>query len=131
MSQSPNLISKLDPEMQLTLDRLIKVETLTEEILVLREQNMEYNRKKEHNREALGAMRRGEVQTNNKLWMTWGDLVIKMPRKNLMNVIEAEQKILLDQITKVRNDMKAKTAELYRLQPAITDLDPYVVKLLL
>ena len=51
----------MDPEMQETLNRLIKIETITEEILVLREQNMEYNRKKEHNREGMGAMRRGEV----------------------------------------------------------------------
>jgi len=47
--------------MQSTLDRLIQVETLAEEILVLRQQNIEYNRKKEHNREAMGAFRRGEV----------------------------------------------------------------------
>ena len=76
--------------MQITLDRLIKCEQLTEEVLVLREQNMEYNRKKEHNREGLGALRRGEVQTNNKLWMSWGDLLVKMPRKNLVAVVEAE-----------------------------------------
>ena len=51
---------------------------------------MEYNRKKEHNREAMGALRRGEIQTNNKLWMTWGDLFVKMPRKNMVALIEAE-----------------------------------------
>ena len=43
---------QIDPEMQTTLERLIQVETLAEEILVLRQQNIEYNRKKEFNREA-------------------------------------------------------------------------------
>lgn len=117
--------------MQVTLDRLIKIETLAEEILVLRQQNIEYNRKKEHNREAMGAFRRGEVQSNNKLWMSYGDLFIKMPRKNMVSLIEDEQKILKDQIDEVRNDLKTKTSELLKIQPALTDMDPYVVKLLL
>ncbi len=84
------MTKEIDPEMQVTLDRLIKIEMLAEEILTLKEQNLEYNRKKEHNREAMGAFRRGEIQSNNKLWMTYGDLIIKMPRKNLVNVIETE-----------------------------------------
>ena len=69
---------------------MILIETMAEEILTLREQNIEYNRKKEHNREALGAFRRGEIQSNNKLWMTWGDLFLKIPRKNLVSIIENE-----------------------------------------
>ena len=86
---------QIDPEMQNVLDKLIKIETLAEEILLMRQQNLEYNRKKEHNREAMGALRRGEVQTNNKLWMTYGDLFVKLPRKNLVNIIEAEQAVLM------------------------------------
>ena len=86
---------QIDPEMQNVLDKLIKIETLAEEILLMRQQNLEYNRKKEHNREAMGALRRGEIQTNNKLWMTYGDLFVKLPRKNLVNIIEAEQAVLM------------------------------------
>ena len=55
------MTKEIDPEMQVTLDRLIKIEMLAEEILTLKEQNLEYNRKKEHNREAMGAFRRGEI----------------------------------------------------------------------
>ena len=106
---------QIDPDMQVTLDRLIKVEMLAEEILTLQQQNIEYNRKKEHNREAMGAFRRGEIQSNNKLWMTYGDLIIKMPRKNLVSVIETEQTTLVEQITKVREDIKLKTAQLLKL----------------
>ena len=117
--------------MQTTLDRLIQIETLAEEILVARQQSIEYNRKKEHNREAMGAMRRGEVQSNNKLWMSYGDLIIKMPRKNCVNLIEKEQAVLITQIEKVRAEIKQKTSELLIMQPALTDMDPYVIKLLL
>ena len=80
--------------MQSTLERLIKIETIAEEILVLKQQNIEFNRKKEFNREAIGAMRRGEVQSTNKLWMSYGDLIIKLPRKNVVSIIEAEQATL-------------------------------------
>ena len=79
----------------------------------------------------MGAMRRGEIQSDNKLWMTYGDLIIKMPRKNLVSVIEKEHAILTEQITKVRNEIKQKIKELIALQPAVLDMDPYVVKLLL
>ena len=80
--------------MQSTLERLIKIETIAEEILVLKQQNIEFNRKKEFNREAIGAMRRGEVQSTNKLCMSYGDLIIKLPRKNVVSIIEAEQATL-------------------------------------
>ena len=54
----------------------------------------------------MGAFRRGEVQTNNKLWMTYGDLFIKLPRKNLVGIIEKEQTTLVEQIEKVRSELK-------------------------
>ena len=79
----------------------------------------------------MGALRRGEIQTNNKLWMSYGDLFVKLPRKNLVSIIEGEQAILVKQIDKCRNEMKTKTAQLLKMQPELTDMDPYVVKLLL
>ena len=92
---------------------------------------MEYHRKREHNREGLGALRRGEVQNSNKLWMIHGDSFFKLPRKNLLSVIEEEQKVLTEQIDKVRKDMKLRAKQLFMLEPALTDMDPYVVKMLL
>ena len=63
--------------------------------------------------------------------MSYGDLFIKMPRKNMVSLIESEQTILKDQIDEVRNELKSKTAELLKIQPALTDMDPFVIKLLL
>ncbi len=56
---------------------------------------MEFDRKRNYNRECLGAFRRGEVQTNNKLWMTIGSggdqqMFVKLPRKNLVQMLEQE-----------------------------------------
>jgi len=56
---------------------------------------VEFDRKRNYNRECLGAFRRGEVQTNNKLWMTIGSggdqqMFVKLPRKNLVQMLEQE-----------------------------------------
>lgn len=49
----------------------------------------------------------------------------------MVSLIEDEQKILKEQIDDVRNELKVKTSELLKIQPALTDMDPFVVKLLL
>ena len=83
----------LAPEMQETMDRLIKIEKLAEELGHLRVQNLQYNERKEKNRECLGALRRQEISTDvTKFWYTLGEgnLMIKLPRKNTAQLIEAD-----------------------------------------
>ena len=46
-------------------------------------------------------------------------------------MIEAEQTKLIKLIDETRNQIKAKTRELLTLQPNLSDMDPYTVKLLL
>ena len=57
------------------------------------------------------------MQTNNKLCMTYGDLIVKMPRKNIVNIIETEQATLIKQIDSTRADLKTKTSLLLKMQP--------------
>ena len=54
-------MDKIAPEMQETMQRLIKIEVLAEELESLRVENLQFNEKKEKNRECLGAFRRGEI----------------------------------------------------------------------
>ena len=63
--------------------------------------------------------------------MTYGDLIIKLPRKNLLNLIETEQGKLVKLIEESRRKLKQKTNDLLKLQPELSDMDPYVIKLLL
>ncbi len=77
------------------MKRYVKIERLVEEILTLRQEMVEFDRKRNYNRECLGAFRRGEVQNNSKLWMTIGSgqdsqMFVKLPRKNLVTMIEQE-----------------------------------------
>ena len=76
-----------------TMKRYVKIERIAEDILTLRQEMVEFDRKRNYNRECLGAFRRGEVQTSSKLWMTIGSgtdsqMFVKLPRKNLVTMIE-------------------------------------------
>ena len=130
------MISK---DMSETMSRLVKIEKLVEELLTLRQEMVEFDRKRNYNRECLGAFRRGEIQPSNKLWMhsstsTLGEgaLFVKLPRKNVVTMIEAEQVRLNELIDKNRAEVKARARDLMVLGPDLgSEMDPYVLKLLL
>ena len=127
-------MDKIAPEMQETMARLIKIEVLAEELESLRVENLQFNEKKEKNRECLGAFRRGEIQNNSKLWYAFGgdgNMLVKLPRKNAVAMIESEQVKLTKLIDEARSGIKEKTRQLLALQPNLTDMDPFTVQLLL
>jgi hypothetical protein len=64
----------LSQEMQLTLNELIAIEKLAEDIITLRHQQVDYDRQRNYNRECLGAFRRGEIKpvSATKVWLTFG-----------------------------------------------------------
>ena len=122
----------LPSDMNATMSRLTKIERLAEEILQLRHELVEYDRKRNENRECLGAFRRGEIkQQNTKLWLSYGDQMIKLPRKNLLGLVEGDQVKINKLIDETRNEIKQKTKILLQENPDLTEMDPYVVKLLL
>ena len=60
-----------------------------------------------------------------------GNMMVKLPRKNIVQIIEDEQAKLVKLIDETRAKIKNKTRELLTLQPNLSDMDPYTVKLLL
>lgn len=79
----------------------------------------------------MGAFRRGEIQSSNKLWVQCDQLSVKLPRKNAVALIEAEQVKLTAMIDKTRQEIKQTTRDLLSLQPNLTEMDPATVSLLL
>ncbi|CDW81721.1 UNKNOWN [Stylonychia lemnae] len=129
LGNAENIISA---DMQETMKRLVKIEKLAEEIMNLKQEMIEYDRKRNHNRECLGAFRRGEIkQQSSKLWISYGDNMIRLPRKNLLAIVEGDQVKLNKLIDGNRVEIKKKIKELIELSPNITEMDPYVVKLVL
>ena len=138
-SAAETLISK---DMSDTMTRLTKIERLVEELLCLRQEMVEFDRKRNYNRECLGAFRRGEIQTNSKLWMQFstatgatsgGNLFVKLPRKNLVGILEGEQVRLGELIERNRGDVREKVRTLNQIEPDMLggEMDPYVLELLL
>ena len=109
------LEGKLAPEMQETMNRLIKIEQLAEEILTIKAQMVEYDKKRNYNRESLGALRRGEIQSNNKLWLSFGESMVKLPRKNLVQMVEDDQVQLNKEIERSRKELKEKISIMVKL----------------
>lgn len=59
--------------------------------MTLRHQLVEYDRKRNHNRECLGAFRRGEIkQQSSKLWISYGEQMLKLPRKSILSIVEGD-----------------------------------------
>ena len=53
--------------------RLVQIERLADELESLRVENLQFNERKEKNRECLGAFRRQEIPADKaKLWYTMG-----------------------------------------------------------
>ena len=60
-------------------------------------------------------------------------MMVKLPRKNIVSMIEAEQVKLNGLIDKARSDIKLKVKDLISLGPDLSseEMDPFVIQLLL
>lgn len=72
------------------------------------------DRKRNKNREALGAIRRKEI--GPKSWVCVGDLFVKLPQDTVKELIERDQKNLDTEVERLRKEMKEKTTELNQLE---------------
>lgn len=57
--------------------------------------------------------------------------MLKMPRKNILAIVEGDQVKLNKLIEEARSDLKKKIKALTELSPNFSDMDPYVIKLVL
>eukprot|EP00128_Syssomonas_multiformis_P004626 Colp12_sorted_trinity150504_noHs@19220 len=94
---------------------LSKLEILGEDILVEKQQIVDFDRKRNTNREALGSFRRKE-HTDKKAWTWIGSMFIKLPSDATIKLLEEDQKRLDSEISQLRDSVKRKSEELMRLQ---------------
>eukprot|EP01134_Creolimax_fragrantissima_P003581 CFRG3581T1 len=97
------------------VERQSRVEMVSEEILEAKEQITSFDRRRNTNREALGAFRRNEIRPG-KMWFSVDNLFIKMPQADGKRLIENDQKVLTDEIEKLRETMREKTMELQKYE---------------
>ncbi|KAG0057409.1 p53 and DNA damage-regulated protein 1 [Gryganskiella cystojenkinii] len=90
-------------------------ELVAEEILTNKELIVDYDRRRNSNREALGKLKK-ELGQEKKVWVNLGDMFIKLPKKNVETMIKKDQNTLDGEISDIRQVMKEKVVELEKLE---------------
>ncbi|GAB5585321.1 hypothetical protein Unana1_00221 [Umbelopsis nana] len=119
------------------VQELAKRETLAEDILTDKQLIIDSDRKRNTNREALTNIRKklvdgrlpakvlidceakmtyDESLIEQKLWINIGDMFIKLPKKDIQNMIEEDQKKLDQEIERRRNMVKKRALKLDQLE---------------
>ncbi|KAI8148432.1 hypothetical protein BJV82DRAFT_592140 [Fennellomyces sp. T-0311] len=87
-------------------------ERLADEILINKQAVIDYDRRRNANREGLGQLTRGKHKNEKKSWMMIGDMFVRMPAKDAKDYIEKDQKLLTEKIDAARQTMKQKAQQL-------------------
>ena len=98
---------------ELTLKTVSEIEELAEEILTDRAQIIDYDKKRNGNREALNAVKNNP---NNKQWFCVGNMFLKIPEEQVKEIIIKDQKIIDEEMDKLRKNLKPKVAKLHELE---------------
>jgi len=123
---TPPSLAGLSAEQRLR--RVQRAEHLGEEVLMQKQQLVDLDRRRNHNREALAALRRieregsgGGAGAPSKQWVCLGDVFVKRTSGSAREMLEADQRTLEAEIERCRSKLKEKTAELCELDPTIAD----------
>ncbi|KAF9382278.1 p53 and DNA damage-regulated protein 1 [Podila verticillata] len=90
-------------------------ELIAEDILTNKNLIVDYDRKRNSNREALSKLKK-DLSEEKKVWVNLGDMFIKMPKENVETMIKKDQDTLDSEINDIRQTMKEKVVELEKLE---------------
>ncbi|KAF9999850.1 p53 and DNA damage-regulated protein 1 [Entomortierella chlamydospora] len=97
------------------LSNFQKREFVAEEILTNKELIVDYDRRRNSNREALSKLKK-ELAQEKKVWVNLGDMFVKLPKQNVETMIKKDQETLDTEISDIRELMKEKVVELEKLE---------------
>ncbi|SAM09324.1 hypothetical protein [Absidia glauca] len=92
-----------------------KKEHLAEEVIVNKQTLIDYDRKRNSNRESLNQLKKN-LKDEKKVWLNFGDMFIRLPTDEAQQVIERDQKTLTEKIDETRKVVKDNMMELERLE---------------
>ena len=108
-----------------TLHTVAEIEELAEEILTDRAQIIDCDKKRNSNREALRAL--NKTPSGGKEWVCYGNLFMKIPNKQAVDLIENDQNKLEKEITTLHDGLKPKVKKLHELE-GLPDVSGYDLK---
>ncbi|KAI8090024.1 uncharacterized protein BX664DRAFT_386418 [Halteromyces radiatus] len=92
-----------------------KKEHLAEEIIINKQMLIDYDRKRNSNREALNQFKKN-LKDEKKVWINLGDMFIRLPTKEAQQVIEKDQTTLTEKMDETRKIIKDMATELQQLE---------------
>ena len=98
---------------EVTLKAVTEIEELAEEILVDRAQIVDYDKKRNSNREALWAIKK---QPENKHWFCIENNFIKVSHNHCKDILEKDQTFMDNEIKKLNSGLKPKVYKLHELE---------------
>ena len=98
---------------ELTLKTISEIEELAEEILTDRAQIIDYDKKRNGNREAINAIK---DNSSKKQWFCVGNLFIKIPEEQAKQLLVEDQQKIEAEMNKLRNNLKPKVKKLHELE---------------
>lgn len=109
-------------ETEVTLKSVTEIEELAEEILVDRAQIVDYDKKRNSNREALRAIKK---EPENKHWFCIGNNFIKVSHDHCKNILSKDQTFMDNEIKKLHSGLKPKVSKLHELEgrPSVKGFD--------
>jgi len=113
----------------INLERLRKVEALAEEVLRHQNELLQLDRKRNKNREALGAFRRKEVP-GERCWSLMSKTFVRLPCSAAQRKLQLEKVALDTKVDETRPKVKKAILTLHKANPDVAQLNPEVVDLL-
>lgn len=98
---------------ELTLKTVTEIEELAEEIMVDRAQMVDYDKKRNSNREALSALKN---QPRDKHWFCFGNTFLKLSHDHSKEILEKDQKFMNGEMKKIQDGLKPKVQKLHELE---------------
>ncbi|ORZ15078.1 hypothetical protein BCR42DRAFT_492026 [Absidia repens] len=90
-------------------------EHLAEDIIINKRTVVDYDRKRNSNRESLNQLKKN-LKDEKKVWVNFGDMFMRLPTKEAQEVIEQDQTTLTSKIDDTRKVIKDSLTELNRLE---------------
>ena len=111
-------MSNSDPMLQsqvteITVRTITEIEELAEEILTDRAQIIDFDKKRNGNREAL---RETRINPRDKQWICIGNLFLKISQTHVTEMLKNDQNQIEIEIANVHNGLKPKLKKLHELE---------------
>ncbi|CAG8497107.1 288_t:CDS:2 [Paraglomus brasilianum] len=90
-------------------------ERIADEILTDKLAIVDYDRKRNSNREALNKLKK-DLKNESKVWVNLGDMFIRMEKDKVQTLVNKDQQHLDSEISKLHENMKEKSARLEQIE---------------